>query len=111
MVDTIAAFIFLVVVGTAGFFFIRWEIRCFRHGIPEVRDQYRVYRRGVLNPEQVRQEFVATMGREPTIEEVHDLHDLIESEHAQARNGLLAVGGGIVGLIFLFHRALHGKGI
>ena len=50
----------------------------------EIMDCIWVTRRGVLNPIQVRQEFIDTMGREPTIAEVHDLYDMIQSEYNQA---------------------------
>ena len=50
----------------------------------EIIDCIWVARRGVLNPIQVRQQFIDTMGREPTIAEVHDLHQMIKSEYDRA---------------------------
>ena len=49
-----------------------------------ITDAGRIVKRGVLTPEQVRQEFIVTMGREPTIAEVHDLYEMIKSEYNQA---------------------------
>ncbi len=75
--------------------------RCYR----EVMDCVWVVRRGVLSPIRVRQEFIETMGREPTIAEVHDLHDMIKSEYHQALLTLgTVVGGAVIGA-----RAFRGK--
>lgn len=51
----------------------RFLHRCYR----EIMNCIWVVRRGVLNPIQVRQEFIDTMGREPTIAEVHDLQAIV----------------------------------
>jgi hypothetical protein len=75
--------------------------RCFR----EIMDCVWVLRRGVLNPFQVRQEFIETMGRKPTIAEVHDLHEMIKTEYNQAMLTL----GGIVAAGYIFHRGVKGK--
>ena len=77
--------------------------RCFR----EVMDCVWVVRRGVLSPIQVRQEFIETMGREPTIAEVHDLHEMIESEYHQAMQKLLIFAGIVLGSAWLIHRTAH----
>jgi hypothetical protein len=75
--------------------------RCYR----EVMDCVWIVRRGVLNPIQLREEFIETMGREPTIAEVHDLLEMIQSEYNQAILTLGAVvGGAVIGA-----RAVRGK--
>ena len=105
---TIADCILIPLILTGLFFAGRWTIRFLvRSFRADVIDPYRVYRRGVLDPIQVRQEFIDTVGREPTIEEVHDLHDLIKSEHAQARNHLLLVGSAALATGYAWHRAVH----
>ena len=77
--------------------------RCYR----EVMDCVWIVRRGVLNPIQVRQEFIETMGREPTIAEVNDLHQLIESEYHQAMQKLVIFAGIVLGGAWFFHRTSH----
>ncbi len=77
--------------------------RCFR----EVMDCVWVVRRGVLSPIQVRQEFIETVGREPTIAEVHDLYEMIKSEY----NHAILTLGGIVAAGYIFNRGVKGKGL
>ena len=72
-----------------------------------VIDAVWVVRRGVLNPIQVRQEFIETMGREPTIAEVHDLYEMIKSEYHQAVQRLVLFAGIVIGSAWFFHRETH----
>lgn len=95
----------LLLVGL--FFLVRSLFRLLRKCYQEVRDCFWIAWHGTLTPEQVREEFLDTMGREPTIAEAHDLHDMIQKEHQQAVRGLMLVGGGIVGLAAVLHRSLH----
>jgi hypothetical protein len=81
----------------------RFLHRCYR----EIMNCVWVARRGVLNPIQVRQEFIDTMGREPTIAEVHDLHEMIKSEYNQALLTLGAVGVGA----YTIYRTFCGKSL
>jgi hypothetical protein len=101
------ALVFLGAIGTGLFFVLRWYLRICWKGVHEVRDCIWVVRAGVPNPIELRHQFIQDMGREPTIAEVKDLHEMLQAEHDKARNGLLAVGGGIVGVFMLFHRELH----
>ena len=101
LVAAIVGFSPLVVIG------IRAAFRFTRKATQEILDCFYVARRGTMNPIQVRQEFIDTMGREPTIAEVHDLHEMIQAEHQQAVRSLLMVGTGIVGAVALFHRELN----
>lgn len=85
--------------------FIRFAIRRLRVCYREIMDCVWLVRRGVLNPIQVRQEFIDTMSREPTIAEVHDLHEMIKTEYNQALITVVAVVGGV----YLGSSALFGK--
>lgn len=85
----------------------RYLCRLFYRSYREIMDCIWVAQRGVLNPIQVRQEFIETMGREPTIAEVHDLHQLIESEYRQAMQRLVIFAGIVLGSSWLFRRTAH----
>ncbi len=69
----------------------------------EIMDCIRIVRRGVLSPEQVRQEFIQTQGREPTVQEVQALHQMAVTEHNQA----LLNAGLLAGAFYLGFRAFH----
>lgn len=60
---------------------------------------------GVPSPQQIRQHFVQTQGREPTVEEVNALHAMLVREHNQALVNVGILGVGLYGA----NRALHGK--
>ena len=104
---TIADCILIPLLLIGIFFAVRGICRWIRASSREVTDNYRIYRRGVLNPIQVRQEFIDTTGREPTIAEVHDLHEMIESEYRHSRNWLIAAGAGLVGVAAIYHHELN----
>jgi hypothetical protein len=105
--NTLASTGFIIlVVGVVIPLFIR-AVRGLRKFLRTVMDCIWVARRGVLNPIQVRQEFIETMGREPTIAEVHDLYAMIRSEYNQA---ILTLGG-IVAAGYIFDRGVKGKGL
>ena len=76
-------------------------------GIADIRDNIRIVRRGVLNPIQLRQEFIDTMGREPTIAEVNDLSQLIKTEYDQAVQRLIIIAAVFIGSTWFFHRHPH----
>ena len=86
---------------------VRFAVRRLRVCCREITDCIRIARRGVLNPIQVRQEFIDTMGRDPTIAEVHDLHEMIESEYHQAMQKLVIFAGIVLGGAWFFHRTSH----
>ena len=88
---------------------VSWFGRTAVQGTREVKDCVRVYRRGVLTVAQVREEFIATTGREPTIQEAHDLQEMIATEHNQARNALIDVGAAIAAVLVLTHSTAKGR--
>jgi hypothetical protein len=59
-----------------------------------INDAGRVVKRGVPSPELIRLQFIQSMGREPTIEEVAALHQMAKSEYNQALLTLGALGLG-----------------
>lgn len=67
----------------------------------------KILRQGIPEPEQVRADFVRTMGREPSVTEISALHRMATSRHNQA---LLMVGGAVAGGVFGAH-LLHETGI
>lgn len=107
----IADAIILPFLAVGLFFLVRFLCRFVRQCYREMRDCIRVYRRGVLTPDQVYQEFVLTTGRQPTVAEVRDLYDMIKAEHDHARNNLLLVGGAVLGTGLLLHEERKGLGL
>lgn len=61
----------------------------------------------VPSPQEIRLHFVQTQGREPTIQEVAAIHQMLTSQHNQDLMGAVAMVGGAV----LGARALNGKGL
>lgn len=70
-----------------------------------INDAGRVVKRGVPSPEVIRLQFIHSMGREPTIEEVAALHQVMKSEYNQA---ILTLGG-IVASGYIFDRRVKEK--
>lgn len=59
--------------------------------------QLSIVQRGVPTPQAIRDHFVQTQGREPTIAEVNDLHAMLMREHNQALIGAAILGAGLYG--------------
>ena len=61
----------------------------------------------VPSPQEIRLKFIQTQGREPTVQEVAALHQMLTSQHNQdLLNAGILVGGAVLGA-----RALNGKGL
>lgn len=105
--NTLASTGFLILIVALLIPFFAWLARSLCRCFRGFMDCVWVLRRGVLNPIQVRQEFIATMDRDPTMQEVHDLYAMIQSEYNQALISL----GAVVGGSYLVSRALHGEGL
>jgi hypothetical protein len=61
----------------------------------------------VPSPEQIRLQFIQTLGREPTVQEVAALHQMLTSRHSyDLLNAGIMVGGAVLGT-----RSLNGKGL
>jgi hypothetical protein len=99
----------LLAVGVVGLLIplFAWFCRAVARGVREIRDNIYIVRRGVPDPIWVRNEFIATTGREPTLAEVNDLHQLIESEYHHAMEKLVIVAGIVLGSVWLIHRTAH----
>jgi hypothetical protein len=69
-----------------------------------INDAGRVVKRGVPSPELIRLQFIQSMGRGPTIEEVAALHQMAKSEYNQALLTLGAVGVGAYATCRTFFR-------
>lgn len=72
--------------------------RCFRENMDIVSQ-------GIPSPQEIRQQFVQTQGREPTVAEVADLHQMATSRRNQAMLNTGILFGGAV----LANRTAHGK--
>lgn len=59
-----------------------------------INEAGRVVKRGLPSPEVIRLQFIQSMGREPTLEEVAALQQMVTSEYNQALLALSAVGIG-----------------
>jgi hypothetical protein len=61
----------------------------------------------VPSPQQIRLQFIETQGREPTVQEIAALHQMLTSQHNQDMlNAGIVVGGAVLG-----NRAIQGKGL
>ena len=59
----------------------------------------------IPSPQEIRLQFIQTQGREPTVQEVAALHQMLTSQHSQdLLNAGILVGGAVLGA-----RALNGK--
>lgn len=99
----------LLAVGVVGLLItlFAWFCRAVARGVREIRDNIYIVRRGVPDPIWVRNEFIATTGGEPTLAEVNDLHQLIESEYHHAMEKLVIFAGIVLGGAWFFHRTSH----
>ena len=61
----------------------------------------------IPSPQEIRLQFIQAQGREPTVQEVAALHQMLTSQHNQDLVGAgIMVGGAVLGA-----RALNGKGL
>lgn len=98
-----ACVIYAVALGLAAVV-VRFLVKAFLRVDRGLRDAGRVLKGGIPSPEQIRQEFITTMGREPTVLEVQALHQMATSRHNQAAMTLAVIGiGGAVGA-YAIHR-------
>jgi hypothetical protein len=67
----------------------------------------RIIKRGVPSPIDIRLNFIQDTGREPTMEEVAAIHQMLKTEYNQA----LLNAGMIFGGFYVGNRLLHGKPI
>ena len=93
-------FIFMIVIvwTIGGIFAYHW--------IKAINKDGAIVRRGIPDPQTIRLQFIQSMGREPTVEEVAALHQMAKSQYNQALLGL-GVNAAAAGAVF--HTARTGK--
>lgn len=70
-----------------------------------INENMKVVQQGIPDPQTIRMQFIASMGREPTVQEVEAIHTMAKTRHNQA---LLNVGIGVGGAVLAAHTIRNG---
>ena len=65
-----------------------------------------IVKQGIPDPQTIRLQFIASMGREPTVEEVAGIQQMAKTNHNQALAELCIAGAAVAGGVYLLRHPL-----